>query len=433
MQRVMKNADLVTVAILGAGSRGKLFGNWIGEHPDIARVVAVAEPNRNCRESAGDRWEIPPENRFADWKELLARPRLGDAVINTTMDGVHAASSVAAMSAGYHMLLEKPMATTLEDCAAIDEARRKHGRIVSVCHSLRFRGVSNELKRLLDEGELGELLCFDAMEGIDPVHHAHSYVRGNWANESRSMFMLMAKSCHDLDLFSWLVGRPCERVGSFGSLGCFRPENAPPGAPRRCTDGCPHEAGCLYSAWKLYGPEASTDNWYRKAKLPADPKARRKALPDSPYSRCVWRCDNDVVDHQVVNFEFEGGLTGSFTLSGLWRPQERRIRLYGTKGCASAAMDGGRVHFRRYSDDAECVFYVPEPEEGHGGADYKLIRDFLDRVREGNPANIPTGTGPSLESHRIAFAAELARREGRVVEMSELKVPEGFRLPVAVR
>jgi predicted dehydrogenase len=234
----------LTFAILGCGARGQTFARWIAEHPADGRVVAIAEPREDRQTLVGDLCQVPGAQRFSSWEEVLARPRMADVIVNTLMDQLHAPSAVKALELGYHMLLEKPMAVTLEDCISIDRAQRANDRMVSVCHSLRYQGTYREVKRLLDAGEIGTIVSIDQLEGVDPVHQSHSFVRGNWGNESRATFMLMAKSCHDVDVLLYLVGRDCLRVSSFGGLTHFVRAAKPPGAPARCSDGCPHETDC---------------------------------------------------------------------------------------------------------------------------------------------------------------------------------------------
>ena len=196
----------IEIAILGCGARGQGFADWIERHPGEARVVAVAEPDPARRELVANKHHVPSDMRFERWEDLLERPRLAHMVVNSLMDRLHAPSAVKALEFGYHMLLEKPMAVTLDDCIAIDEARRATGRIVSVCHSLRYHSVYREVKRLIDSGAIGRVVSIDQLEGVDPVHQAHSFVRGNWSRESQSTFMLLAKSCHDIDVLMYLMG-----------------------------------------------------------------------------------------------------------------------------------------------------------------------------------------------------------------------------------
>ncbi len=409
-----------TFAILGGGARGQTFARWLSEHPEAGSVVAIAEPNAERRQIIAQMHEIPPAQQFETWEDLLAQPQLADVIINTLMDRQHAASVIPALKLGYHMLLEKPMATTREDCEAIDRVRRETGRIVSVCHSLRYHVVYAELKRLLAAGTIGKLITFDQLEAVDPAHFTHSFVRGNWSNELRSSFMLLSKSCHDVDVLAHLVDQPCRRVSSFGSLSYFRSENAPENAPASCLDGCPVEASCAYAAQKIYlRPESDWSKflWTQQAPHVKTPEDKVQYLKASPYGRCVYRCDNDVVDHQVVNFEFEGGITGTFTMASFHLPDTRCIRLQGTEGCLRADLHSNTVEWRRFSDLANVRYQLPQQKGTHGGADDNLMANLIRALRANDPSLVLTTTEDSLASHKIVFAAELARREGRVVEL----------------
>ncbi|MAE61874.1 MAG: oxidoreductase [Planctomycetaceae bacterium] len=403
--------------VLGAGGRGRHFGGWVADHPDCGEVVAVADPDATRRDRLCERCGVAGEMRFESWEAAMAREKFADVVINTTMDQLHAASAVAALDRGYHMLLEKPMATTLADCEAIDAAQRRSGTVVTVCHSLRYHRSWERIKALVDDGVIGELVSFEHLEGVEPIHQSHSFVRGNWGNEGRSTFMLMAKSCHDVDVLAWLVGRRCERVSSFGSLTHFVKANAPKGATAYCLDGCAAERECPYSAMKIYGDDRL---WMAgHADLPADRTARVEVLRTSRYGRCVYDCDNDVVDHQVVSFEFEGGVTGTFTMTA-FAPAGRHIRLHGTKGMLRSAADELRVDVHTYADGQDQRITLSEQAGGHGGGDDNVMASLVAAARANDPAAVSTTTAESLASHRVVFAAERARREGRVVEISEV-------------
>jgi predicted dehydrogenase len=226
----------ISFAVMGCGARGQVFTDWIFRNPAVAKVIAVADPDADRRNLIADRHAVPAERRFKAWEDLLARPRLADAVINTLMDRLHAPAGIKAFDLGYHMLLEKPMAVNLADCTALDDARRRNARVASVCHSLRHHPTYREVKRLITSGAIGDVMSLDQLEGVEPVHQAHSFVRGNWGNESRSTFMLLAKSCHDIDIIMYLIDRPCTAVSSFGSLSHFTKANQPAGAPDAATD-----------------------------------------------------------------------------------------------------------------------------------------------------------------------------------------------------
>jgi len=408
----------LTFAILGCGARGQTFARWIAEHPAEGQVVAIAEPLEDRQTLVGDLCGVPVAKRFRSWTEVLDQPRMADVVINALMDQLHVASAVQALNLGYHMLLEKPMAVTLEDCIAIDRAQRANDRMVSVCHSLRYQATYREVKRLLDAGEIGTVVSVDQLEGVEPVHQAHSFVRGNWANESRSTFMLMAKSCHDIDVLLYLVGRDCLRVSSFGGLKHFTRASKPAGAPSRCSDGCPHEADCPYSALKSY---AKGEGWGRYIGLDRLTQAERdEFVRTSPYGRCVYDTDNDVVDHQVVNFEFAGGATGTFTMTA-FAPAGRKLRVHGTHGYIVADIEERKIELHRFwGPDARIQnIEVPAEEGGHGGGDSNVIASLVRAIREEDSSAVLTDTRESLRTHAIVFAAETARREHRVVEMAD--------------
>ena len=234
----------ITAIVLGAGSRGTTYASYAKAHPEELRIVAVAEPRADRRNMLADDLNIPDHNRFAPWQELRDRPRMADCAFVCTLDDDHTAPAVKAMELGYHLLLEKPMSNTEEECRAIVETARRTGRKLAVCHVLRYTPFFMTLKGLIDKGEIGEVTTINQIENVGYWHQAHSFVRGNWRTVRETSPMLLQKSCHDMDIILWLMGKNCERVQSFGSLRHFTPDNAPKGAPDRCLDGCPHAERC---------------------------------------------------------------------------------------------------------------------------------------------------------------------------------------------
>ncbi|RYG25494.1 Gfo/Idh/MocA family oxidoreductase [bacterium] len=407
----------LSFVLLGAGGRGRMFSQWLHDHVGPGAVVAVAEPNPLRREAICAEHGIPTDRCFSSWQELLAQPRLADVAINTTMDREHLTSAIAAMQGGYHMLLEKPMATNLDDCVEIDRVRRETGRIVSVCHSLRYHALYEEVRRVLRSGAIGDIVSLDQLEGVEHVHQSHSFVRGNWGNEERSTFMLLAKSCHDLDIIADLVDLPCERVSSYGSLKYFREENAPAGAPEYCVQGCPVAAKCPYYAPKVYG---NPNGWASHAGLSGlDHRQLLKVLETSPFGRCVFRTDNDVVDHQVVAMEFEGGVTATFTMTAFTPFQDRVLRIHGTKGYLEARVGKRTLDvWEFWEGNRHTRIELPEAEGAHGGADAQVMRRLIEAIQLEDPSSVTTSTYASLQSHAIVFAAERSRRTGQAVELA---------------
>lgn len=415
-----------TVAVLGAGMRGELFGEILAGLPHLARIVAVAEPRAAYRERFAARHGLPESGVYESWQEFAAQARRCDAVVIATMDRDHLGPAIACLERGYDLLLEKPMAVTIDECAAIARAQAGCGALVAVCHSLRYQKGFRTLKRLIDEGRIGRVVTIDQLEQVGFEHYAHSYVRGNWGNAGRATPMLLAKSCHDLDYIAWLVGAPCKRVSSSGSLSYFHAANAPLGAPERCTDGCPHELDCAYSAIKQY-VQADRTVWPASVIAPdhsAD--AHLEALRTGPYGRCVFRADNDVVDHQVVQLEFERGVTATFTMTAFTAEQGRMVRVHGTRG--ELLFDEQRMTITLRDFGAKLVDTIAvAPEPGaHGGGDNRVLRNWLEALHRRDAGLILTDVGTSLATHAIGFAAEEARLTGQTVDLAEFRRRHGL-------
>ena len=338
----------VTAVVLGAGSRGSIYAGFAKEHPEALRVVAVAEPRADRRELLASSLELPAEGCFASWQELLARPKMADCAFICTLDDDHTAPAIRAMELGYHVLLEKPMSNTEEECRLIARTAEQTGRVLAVCHVLRYTPFYMTLKALIDQGEIGEVTTINQIENVGYWHQAHSFVRGNWHTVRETSPMLLQKSCHDMDIILWLMGRDCRRVQSFGSLRHFTPDNAPAGAPERCLDGCPHAETCPYYAPALYMDMRRTGWPVDVITTDLSEAGRRKALQEGPYGRCVYHCDNDVVDRQVVNLEFEGGAVATFTMTAFSADFSRQLKIFGTEGQITADMGTGEIVLHRF-------------------------------------------------------------------------------------
>ena len=403
----------ITAVVLGAGSRGEIYGSYALAYPEELKILAVAEPKADRREKFAKEHGIPEENRFASWKDLLEKPKLADAAFVCTLDDTHLEPALLALEKGYHILLEKPMSNKEAECIAIEEAAAKAGKTLAVCHVLRYTPFYQTIKGLIDGGAIGEITALSQIENVAYWHQAHSFVRGNWRNSGETSPMILQKSCHDMDILLWLAGKNCKKVSSFGSLRHFTPENAPAGAPQRCLDGCPHAQECLYYAPKLY-LTGKTDWPVDVLTTDLTSEGITKALREGPYGRCVYHCDNDVVDRQVVNLELEDGVVCSFVMSAFTANSTRQLKILGTKGHIQADMSKREIWLWPFGGSA---YQVPmeETTSGHGGGDYGLMRDFLHVLREGGESR--SSARQSLQSHLICFAAEKSRLEGRIVEL----------------
>jgi predicted dehydrogenase len=412
----------IAMVIVGAGGRGQGYAHYACEHPDEAKVVGVVEPVDCRRDLMVKTHGIPARNVFSDWKACARRKRFADAAVICTQDTMHAGPAVALAKKGYHVLLEKPMAPTACDCRRIVKAALDARIIFAVCHVMRYTAYTRKLKEIIDSGAIGEVVSVQHLEPVGYWHQAHAFVRGKWASEKTSSPMLLAKSCHDVDWLRYIVGARCVSVSSFGSLKHFRKEEAPAGAAPRCLD-CPVEPTCPYSAKKIYLGRVARGHKGWPVDVLVDGEVTvegiTEALRTGPYGRCVYACDNDVVDHQVVDLLFEGGATASFTMTAFAEAGSRRTTVFGTRG--ELRGDGDVItRFDFLTDKTETIDTRPGEGApgGHGGGDYGLMKGFIEAVKGNDPSKVLSGPQETLETHLMVFAAEKARKTGKVVKVS---------------
>ncbi|MEU4084203.1 Gfo/Idh/MocA family protein [Streptomyces aureus] len=415
-------ASVVTLAVVGAGDRGTGHARWALDHPERARVVAVAEPRRTRRERLAAAHGVEPDAAVDDWRVLAARGRIADAVLICTLDRDHLEPVLEFAALGYHILLEKPMALTEDECRRIVEAVEKAGVILAVGHVLRYTRYTRAVKEAVDSGRLGYVVNVQHLEPVGFWHQAHSFVRGNWGRTERATTMLMAKSCHDIDWLQYVLGQPPVRVSSFGRLSHFRPENRPEGAADRCLD-CAVEPTCPYSARREYGDRLARGDHRWPLSVVVDdftPEALETALREGPYGRCVYACDNDVVDHQVVSMEFASGATATFTMTAFTEQADRRTRIFGTRGELRGDGESLSVYdFLTRTEEAVDLDTVGAMDAagGHGGGDAGLMDAFVGAVATGNAGLVKSGPRESLTSHLTVLAAERARLAGTVEDV----------------
>ena len=290
----------VKVVIIGAGNRGRTYANYAKMFPDCMQIVGVSDIRESRKNAMGDRFNVPEEHRFGDWSEVFRVPKFADAVVISTPDDVHYDPCMKALEWGYDCLLEKPVAQTERECTDIAKQAHKYGRIVAVCHVLRYSPYFRAMYQALQRGMIGKVISIQHMEPIECRHMAHSYVRGNWRDSNQTTPIILAKSCHDLDILRWFVGKPCKTIVADGSLTWFKAENAPEGAPLRCTDGCPHESTCPFSAIDVYVRRKQHLGVF-DLKNSRDEKEIMSKIsdPSNLWGRCVYHCDNNQPDHFV--------------------------------------------------------------------------------------------------------------------------------------
>ncbi len=461
--------DPIRILLFGAGNRGaNVYGEYGLTHPDEVRFVAVAEPNPLRRASFAKAHQIPPERQFTSWHAALQAEKIYDAVINTTQDHIHHNSTVAALEAGYDVLLEKPIAATLSETLHIVRTAEETDHMLMICHVLRYTDFFQKANEIIKSGLLGQIINISHSENVSYFHMAHSYVRGNWRSLDVSAPMILAKCSHDFDLLYWFLDEKATKLSSFGNLRHFRRENAPQGAPKRCTDGCPAAETCPFYAPRIYLENFPIKKAVSQVKNPLislvgqlslkTPKlahglgklipplkalteysgfprstisehpesdlAVLEALQTGPYGRCVYHCDNNVVDHQVVSMTFPSGITATLTMHGHSHEEGRTLRVDGShatllgKFSYSQAWlevhDHASTQIRRYRFPSEV-----EQTAGHGGGDAGLMHRFVEAMR-GERTTL-TSARDSLESHLMAFAAEASRLGNQTVDMDTFR------------
>jgi predicted dehydrogenase len=466
----LNSSRKISAVLCGAGDRGKdVYGVYALQHPNDIEFIAVAEPNSVRRNDFAYAHNILQEKRFKSWEELLTEPKIADVAFITTQDQLHAQPALKALEMGYHVLLEKPMATTLDECVLLTKKSNEYGLELRIAHVLQYTPFFLAIKNSILNGDVGEVITIDLRENVSYYHYAHSFVRGNWNNLAKSSPMILAKSCHDMDLLYWLVDAPVKYVSSFGSLSHFRAENAPTGATERCI-GCPASQNCKYYAPRIYldiVPLLRTASKSKKIKerfavklalnnptlfarlrkiIPSSRriteydgwpvstitddlsrKGKLNALKTTDYGRCVYMSDNDVVDHQVVNFEFENGVTSTFTMHGFSHEEGRTIRIDGTTGTIIGEFLASGTKLKLYNHltgketDLMNTRADTDPESGHGGGDRGLMDSFIKFLQTGVIMDSFTNASASLESHILAFVAEDARLKKKVIYMDEIR------------
>jgi predicted dehydrogenase len=410
----------VRAVLIGAGLRGRdTYSRYAARHPERLQIVGLAEPNRQRREEVAARHALPAHAVHASWDALLVAARSAEAAIIATSDALHVEPALAALAGGYHVLLEKPIALDAPDCVRVVRAAERAGRVLQICHPMRFIAFYEKLAELVASGAIGRLVHLDLREHIAAWHMVHSYVRGKFRSTREAAPILLAKSCHDLDLLAWLVGERPARVASSGGLSHYCASGAPAAVPARCTDGCPIQAECPHDAVRFYaGPDERLARHWPWSDVSLDParEARLQALHTGRYGRCIYRCDNDVLDHQSVSVEFASGVTASFGLHGFANEERRTVRISGTRGEIRGVLHDGVLEVSRVGSLATERHTTTGSPLDHFGGDDRLLDHFTEVMASGDFARLRSGGESALEGHLLGFAAERAREGASVVD-----------------
>lgn len=421
---------MVTVSIIGLGGRGgEAYGRYLITQKDKFKITHVCDINHTRLHKYGDLFDVCNENRFDDEDKFFEEKR-SDVLFITTQDRMHVRMAKRALLLGYDIVLEKPISDDPQELRELLELAHKTSRKIMVCHVLRYTVMMRKLKEILNSGAIGKLISIDHTENVVFWHEAHSYVRGNWRNRALSTPMIMAKCCHDLDLLQDFVGSKCRSVSSMGALSYFKPEFKPEGAADRCTQ-CKYMESCVYSAKKVYvdmwKAQGSPANQFPFSLIsdayPTTEEALWKSIEETPYGRCVFACDNDVVDNQTTIMQFENGVTATLKMEAFVKQGGRDIRFFGTEGELELREGEDTITLKKYFGENTVwkISDLTDDLEGHGGGDHRMI-DELYEIITGKTPNVATSIDESIESHYMALAAEESRLNGgQLVEIAKFR------------
>ena len=420
----------IKVIIVGMGGRASIYSAVALTNPELLQVVGVVDVNPERTRQAQLMFDLPEECCFTTVEELVAVPRFADAAINCTMDRLHVETSLPLLRHGYDLLLEKPYALNDTEGKLIIDCARETGRKVMVCHVLRYTPFYRSLRRVIALGTIGDVINIHMVNQVGYQHESVSFVRGKYAREEIcGSGMLLSKCSHDLDIMSWLMGDNTPvTISSVGSVLHFKEEKAPEGAGTHCLNNCPLERECFYSARRLYieNPMRWANNvWHDTQSSPTTDEEKEKILrrEDNPFSRCVYRCDINIVDHQSVLIHFRDGATGTFSMNGGATMPRRIIHVTGTRGEIHGDFERERFHVRLIAPEApggytERTLDISDFQQGdaHGGGDRSIVLDFVALLRgERTSPGCPT-LEDSIVGHRMVFLAEQSRLAGGAVQ-----------------
>lgn len=418
---------MVKVAILGLGSRGATtYGDYLITLNDI-KISAICDIDKDKLNFYQNKYHVEKKDCFLNSEDFFKAGKLADILIIATMDQDHYSQAMKALDLKYHLLLEKPIALNLNQCLDIENKALKNNLYVVVCHVLRYSLFYKKIKEIVNSKILGNIININTTENVGYWHQAHSFVRGNWNNSNKTSPMILQKCCHDFDILNWIIDKKPLNVSSFGSLSLFKKENAPKDSSNYCYD-CKIQNNCPYNAVKYYVDSIKNDKdlgWpYDVVVLNPTKDKVLAAIKNGPYGRCVYKCDNNVVDHQIVNIQYEDNITVTHTMCAFSKDCYRDIKIFATRGDLIANTLNNTIIYHTFVDNKEFVIDVSKLTNdlsGHMGGDKLMINELLKLINK-ETSQLDSSIEKSVLSHVIAFAAEKSRiNKGVVINLNEFK------------
>ena len=342
------------------GANPKLRANFVFRNFDREKGELVALCDIDPDSIAAFR-EAYPEmanvRTYSDYRELLADPEV-EAVFVMVRDAFHEEMTVAALEAGKHVYLEKPMAITIEGCDRILETAYRTGKKLMIGHNMRYMDFVLKMKEIIDSGIIGEIQSVWVRHFIC---YGSCYFRHFCAEQKTCTGLLLQKGSHDIDIIHWLTGGYTKRVVAMGKLSVYNrtKDRLKPGEkPDR-------KASFQNACW---------------------PPLEIKGL--NPHI--------DVEDHSMLLMQLDNGVQASYEQSMYAPDNERNYTFIGTKGRVENIGDyHGDTHIhvwtqRGFRNDPDIIYRIKSRDGTHGGADAPIVWAFFDFIREGKqPAVSP--------------------------------------------
>ena len=431
----------IRAVIVGGGHRARNYTKEALAYSKNFQIAAVVDPDKRVLQLWKQEFGVRDEMCFTAIEQVLVLGRIGDCIINGTMDQLHVQTTVPFLKQGYDVLLEKPIATNPQELLELQAVAEEHNNKVMVCHVLRFSELYRKIKEVILSGEIGEIVHMETTERVGVAHNSISYIRGKWNNEDKcGSSMLLAKCSHDIDLLCWFnSGTEPVKVSSFGGRNFIIPQKAPPQAGTRCLVDCPLVDTCQYSAklmllesnnfrscypWQCTGKE-----WYEITE-----EEKIESLKTyNPHGVCAYKTDANVIDHQTVSIEFANGSTATHGVMCSAQRGGRSFYILGTHGEIEGWDGDGKISVRTFDcinhsnidKGKERVIDLTQGEGsepiGHFGGDKNLTRDFIDFLMYDKHSISCTTLRDSINGHLCIFAAEQSRKEDRNVYIDSLK------------
>ena len=373
----------VGYGVIGAGLRtASLLRHLSTDHRTTLR--GVYDPNPAAARALAAKHGHPDTVIHSTREALLANDAAAWVIVGSP-NFCHKDDIAAAFASNKHVFAEKPLATTVEDCIAIDTMHRQRPELrFATGFVLRYAPLYRQVKQLLHEGAVGDILSVSASENITPAHGGH--IMSCWRRHAHlSGSHLLEKCCHDIDLLLWFIGSLPVRVASFGGNDLFVPQR------ERLLHQFEPPVGkeSVYLAWDV--PSRDTQN---------------------PFTS-----EKSVVDHQVAILEFANRVSVTFQTTMNNAIPERRLYITGTEGTLIAELYSQTLQCRRIGEGEQTQHFSWDGDQDHGGGDRVIMSEFAATMAEGAP--VTCGGAEALRSAVVSLTIERARLEGRVVDLTD--------------